>query len=238
MANEKDNPTATRDAGGHKEGTEDKAREAGRDTQAATRRAAEAAREISEDTGRTGRGATEQTADMGRRTARAGSEMSERAGETLRDTAQTATGTAQRMSEQAADQFGRMFGLSARTSEEVAQQTSQNLDVMLQCSSILADGFQNIWREWMNYTQEAMQKNVNGLNNMMRSRSVHDFMAAQSDLMRDEMETLLQSSVKISEMSARVANDAATRINHMRGSEEGQGQRQHQQHQQPQRRRA
>src|SRR3546814_19823509 len=47
----------------------------------------------------------------------------------------------------------------------------------------------------------------------MRSRTINDLLAAQSDLLKSDFQTLIDSSVRISELSARVANDAANKIN-------------------------
>ena len=44
---------------------------------------------------------------------------------------------------------------------------------------------------------------------MLRSRSPSDFFAAQSDLLRDEMQAMIESGSRLSEISARIASDAA-----------------------------
>lgn len=178
------------------------------------------AREAAETTKRGARTAARTGEEM---MARRGEEMLARRGEEMADTAREtanrmANETSRTMSE-ATEQLNRIFALSARTSEEMANQASQNLDVMMQCGSILADGYQKIWREWMNYAQQALQRNMDGLNNMMRSRSLPDLVQAQSELLREEMEMFFDSSIKISELSARVANDTVQRISER--SEEG-----------------
>jgi hypothetical protein len=137
----------------------------------------------------------------------------EKATETASRVASEAAGVTRRVSEQSAEQFGRVFNLQAKASEEVANRAQQNLDVMMQTSTVLADGFQSIMREWVSYAQTAMQRNIDGVNTILRARTVQDLVAAQSDLINSEVQLLLTSSVKISETTARVANDAAQRIN-------------------------
>jgi hypothetical protein len=68
-------------------------------------------------------------------------------------------------------------------------------------------------REWVSYTQTAFQRSIDGINSMMRARSVQDLVTAQSDLLQEEMQLLLNSSGKISEVAAQAANNAAKRIN-------------------------
>ncbi|HYD67459.1 phasin family protein [Azospirillum sp.] len=164
------------------------ARSAERATEATVRRAADATRQITNQI-------TDQTAD------------------TIRDTNRELTGAAARTAEQGSDQLKRMFGLSTDAQEEVTHQAQQNLDAMVQCGSVLMDGFQQAWREWLGLAQEVAQRHGEGVGAMMRSRSVQDFYGAQSALVKDEVEMLLTRSVKLSELSAKIGNDAVRRMN-------------------------
>ena len=116
------------------------------------------------------------------------------------------------MSEQADEQLARMSALRDKASRELAGRTQQNLGTMIQTGVKLADGFQTIMREWADYTRNAVQCHIDGLNSIMRARSPQDFMAAQSNLLNAEVHLMLSSSVKISEATARVARDAAQSI--------------------------
>jgi hypothetical protein len=57
--------------------------------------------------------------------------------------------------------------------------------------------------------QERMQKNLDGMNALVRCRSLPEFLAAQSSLLRDNLELTLANSRRIAELSARVAETAA-----------------------------
>ena len=54
-----------------------------------------------------------------------------------------------------------------------------------------------------------MQCNIDGLNSIMRARTPQDLMAVQSELLNAEVRVMLNSGVKISEATLRVARDAA-----------------------------
>jgi hypothetical protein len=82
----------------------------------------------------------------------------------------------------------------------------------MQVGGVLAGGFQSILREWADYAQTAARCNVDGVNNLMRARTLQDLASAQSDLLASEFQLLLNSSVKISEVTARLARDAAQDI--------------------------
>ena len=80
---------------------------------------------------------------------------------------------------------------------------------MIQTGVKLADGFQAIMREWADYTRNAMQCNIDGMNSIMRARTPQDLIAAQSELLNAEVRVMLNSGVRISEATLRVARDAA-----------------------------
>jgi hypothetical protein len=112
----------------------------------------------------------------------------------------------------AAEQFGQMSALQAKATNELTGRTQQNLGTMMQANIKLASGFQSVMREWADYTRNAVQCNVNGMNNIMRARTLQDFMAAQSNLLNAEMQLMLTSSAKISQATAHVAKDVAQSI--------------------------
>jgi hypothetical protein len=216
MATDKDT-TTTRTA-------KDAAEDVTRATRSATAEAADTGKKVARDAADTAERGAETAARTAERGAEVAQNVADKGAQTLRSTTEKATetvskmtddaaGAAKQVTEQVSQQFGRVFSLQAKASEEVANRTQQNLDVLLQTSSVLAEGFQSVLREWLSYTQNAVQRNIDGMNTIMRARTVQDMIAAQSDLLNAEVQLLLNSSVKVSEVTARVANDAAERIN-------------------------
>lgn len=86
--------------------------------------------------------------------------------------------------------------------------------------TVLASGMQTFWHEWIGCAQDVMQRNVDAVQNVLRSRSPSDFFAAQSDLLRDEMQAMIDFGSRLSEISARIASDAARAFGeHFEGGE-------------------
>jgi hypothetical protein len=136
-------------------------------------------------------------------------------GKAIRQTVERASGTAdasQQVAKRSAKQFDQMITGPLEVSQEVIRHAQQNLDVLMQVGGVLAGGFQSILREWADYAQTAARRNVDGVNNLMRARTLQDLASAQSDLLASEIQLLLNSSVKISEVTARLARDAAQDI--------------------------
>ena len=161
-----------------------------------------------------GRKNVRDAAEAGRETIRSGGEAigktTERAGEAI---SQIAGDASQQMAKRAAEQFDQMFTRRIEVSQEVARHAQQNLEVLMQAGGVLASGFQSILREWADYAQSAIQRNIDGANSLMRARTLQDLASAQSDLLASELRLLLDSSVRISEATARLARDAAQGIN-------------------------
>ena len=143
---------------------------------------------------------------------RAGADVLRRSTETTRDTVQaglnTATETFQRMS----DQFTKVLGFNGPQSEELTRRSSQNLQAVSQASSVLMKGAQEVSHEWFGFAQERVQKNMEGLNRLAGCRSVQDFVATQSDLVRDTLQQVIDTNKRVAELSVRVADEAARAI--------------------------
>ena len=162
--------------------------------------------EASKDAGEAGRRSAEQAGEAGRRGMEEASEAGRRSIEQLR-------GATERAGQAATDLYSRS-----------ARETTQGLEAAVKYSTVLASGMQTLWQEWIGCAQDAMQRNVDGLQNMMRSRSPSDFFAAQTEMLRDEVQVFIDSGSRLSEVSARIASDAARAFGEQfEGGEMGQG---------------
>jgi len=110
-----------------------------------------------------------------------------------------------------ADEVGRAFGITG-DSEELTRQATKNLEAVTETGSVLARGFQELSKEWFELAQQRLQKNVEGLTRLAQCRSLPDFAAVQSDLVRDNVQQIIDSTRQIAERSVEIANEAAQKI--------------------------
>jgi hypothetical protein len=75
---------------------------------------------------------------------------------------------------------------------------------------------QDVSSECLSMVQERMQKNLDGINAVVRSRTLPELMAAQGLLFRENLELTMRNSRRIVELSTRIA-DTATRTAMARG---------------------
>jgi phasin family protein len=123
----------------------------------------------------------------------------------MRSGLNSASANAQRFT----DQVSEAYGITGEGREELTRQGSQNLEMVVQASAVLTRGVQDLSREWLSLTQERLQKNLDDFGALARCRSIPDVMAAQSTLMRDNLEQTIESTRRMAEVATRVANEAS-----------------------------
>src|SRR3954469_9019046 len=165
-----------------------------------------------DEAARTARTVTNETARVGEQTARASADLTRQGAETARKNLQAGLDTAAQTFQRMTDQFTQVLGFNGPQSEELARRSSQNLQAVSQASTVLVRGAQEVSHEVFGLVQDRVQKNMDGLNRLAGVRSVQDFVAVQSDLVRDGLQQVIDTNKRIAELSVRVADEAARAI--------------------------
>jgi hypothetical protein len=178
--------------------------------------ATKAVRDASQAGGEAVRKVMEATEDASRKTIDAAEQNLQQAADALRGTADHSAEAVAEMSKAASEVNGKALATVSQFSEmqdralkDVAGRTQQNFGTMMQTGFKLADGYQTVMREWVNYASQAVQRNVDGMNSIMHAGSPQDLLKAQSDLVIAEVSLMLTSSAKIAEASAKVVREAS-----------------------------
>ena len=143
---------------------------------------------------------------------RAGVELAERNAQTAQDAWQSGAKIASNLTELSMAQIGRALGMGGDTAEQATEQVSRNMECILQSGVILTDGMRNVSREWMEFAQKGMRHTLDRVQALTQSRSPQELMAAQSDLVRHNLEDFVHSTRRIAEISLRTAEEAARKI--------------------------
>jgi phasin family protein len=163
------------------------------------------------------RAVTNEAAKIGEQSARAGADLARRGVETARDSLRSGVNLATESFQRINDQFTKAWGFSGPQAEDLAHRSSQNLQAVSQASTVLAKGAQEVSHEWVGFAQERVQKNMDGLSRLAGCRSVQDFVAVQSDLVRDNLQQVIDTNKRVAEVSVRVADEAARSIQKAQG---------------------
>jgi len=147
--------------------------------------------------------------DAAERAARNGADVMARNSEQVRQTFEMGSDAASRIAERAFGQFARMFGVvTGDNAQQATQQSARNVEAILHSSAIIAAGVQTISREWLTFVQNRAERNMERIEVLTNCRSVQDCIAAQTDLVRDHLEDLLQTMRRVAEASTRMVEQA------------------------------
>lgn len=142
------------------------------------------------------------------RATRTGAEMMQQNAEAFRRMWQSGIEMASRMGGRSADDFARVFGLSGDEMRQANEQSSRNVDAIVESSTVITQGIDGISREWFEFARKRVEQNMQRINELARCRSPQQLAAIHSEILRDNIEDLLQSSRRVAEISARLAEQA------------------------------
>jgi phasin family protein len=168
---------------------------------------ADAGRSTAEDVARGARAVAEEATQAGEHAARAGADLSRESAATVRDNVLSSAQSAVQGFQRVTDQFTQLLG--SPQAEELARRSSQNVEAVSQASTVIAHGFQEASREWFGLAQNQIAKNMDAFNRLAGCRTVQDMVAVQAELIRDNLQQTINTSRRLTELSARIAGDAA-----------------------------
>jgi len=167
----------------------------------------------------TGEQAVEQTRRVGIAAAKAGEEVSRASADLLSQNAEMLQNTwlfgMQAVTEamnRSNEQFGRTFGWTGDEAQQATEKSVRNTKSVMESAAAVSKGLNEISQEYLQLTRRQMEKNMDRMNELWRCRTLHEFAAVQSDLIRDTMSGVLESGRRVADMSLKVADDAGKRI--------------------------
>ena len=134
-------------------------------------------------------------------------DLNERAAENTKQYMQKGVEIASNQVREAADRFSRTLGYTGDGSERLARQSKQNMEAVVRCGTVLTQAFQDTSRIWLELSQKQWQRNLDGVNRLAQAKSVQEFSAIQSELVREGVQFMVQDGKAITETSMRAIED-------------------------------
>jgi phasin family protein len=145
-------------------------------------------------------------------TVKAGADGAQAMARTMQEAVQTSLSTASELARLSTDRTMQLFSPRTADTQSLAEQSSQNLQAVAQAGTVLARGVQDVSREWFELSQKRLQMNLDGLRSLAQCRSVPDFMAAQTSLIRDNLEQTLDTSRRMAELTQQLADEVTRTV--------------------------
>jgi len=90
-------------------------------------------------------------------------------------------------------------------------QPEQNGETVTRLGTFLTQAFQDVWRSYFEVSQTQWQRNLEGVNKLVRAKSLQDFTAIQSTLVQEGLQHMLQDSRHIAATSLLAVYTAGSR---------------------------
>lgn len=171
---------------------------------------------------RTGERAAEQTtrigqaaAEAGEEVARASADMLKQNVETLQQTWRSGLEAATSVMGRSSEQFSRTLGLSeedAQKATAATERSARNAQTLLYSGTAAAKVMGGMSQEYLQMVRQQFEKHIDHLNRLWTCRTPQDFAAVQSDMVRETVETALESSRRIADLSLKMADDTGKQI--------------------------
>jgi Phasin protein len=172
----------------------------------------EAARETTRTAADQAARSAQAMSDTAERAARSGAETAQRNSERVFESWRSGADAANQIAERSLDKVSKLFGLTGETARQALQQSTGNVQAMLDTTTILTSGWQELSGEWMRFVKDRAEQNLEHFDRLLACRSVQECVAFQTQLARDQFEALLQSIRRTSEKSTAMADQAVRKM--------------------------
>jgi hypothetical protein len=168
----------------------------------------------------------EQTTRMGKVAAEAGDEVARAGAQLLQQNAETVQNAwrfgldmATKVMGRSTEELGRTLGFSgndAQQAQQATERSTRNTETILYTSTAASRLFSGMSQEYFEFVRQQMEKSMERMNELWRCRTPQDLAAVQSDVLRETVGSVLESSRKMADMSLKLADDATKHMERVR----------------------
>jgi hypothetical protein len=146
------------------------------------------------------------------RASRAGDEALRRNSDAFSNTWRSSSEAAARIAERSMEQFSSLLGLNGDNTRETLQESAASVQALIDSSTVVTTGMHNVSAEWTRFVQSRVDENLKKVDEMMSCRTVHDCLAMQTRMARDNCEAFLLTARRASELSTKLVDDAVKQM--------------------------
>lgn len=177
-------------------------------TQSARNTAHEIGVSTVEQTRLIGEGAVE----AGQKVAQAGADLLQQNAEMLQNALQFGPDLAATVMGCSREQLSHTLGLSSNGVQQATERSTRSAAAVIHSTSAVAKGMGGMSREYLDFVRHQIESSMNRMNELWRCRTPQDVVKVQAEFLQESMETALQCSRRIADMSLKVVDDAGKQI--------------------------
>ena len=178
-----------------------------------------ASERTAEQAARIGQTAAEQTtrvgqaaAEAGEQAARVGADLLKQNAETMQEAWRFGLNMTTAVMGRSTDQLSRTLGLSGDKAEEATERSARNAQTVLYSTAAASKAMSGMSKEYFELVRHQIEKNMERINELWNCRTPQDVAAVQSEMMREAVGSVLETSRRMADMSIKLADDAAKRM--------------------------
>ncbi len=135
-------------------------------------------------------------------------DLREQTAENTRQIVQTSLAVASHQAREVSERFTRTFGIGSEDSQHLVEQSKRNLEAIARCGTVLTQAFQDVSRDWIELSQKQLRRSFEGAQRLTHARTVQEFATVHSELVRENLQHLVEDGRGIAERSLRAAEEA------------------------------
>jgi hypothetical protein len=151
-------------------------------------------------------------AETSEKVARAGADLLKQNTEALQNAMRFGLDMTTTVMGRSTDQLGRTLGLSGDGVQEATERSTRNAQTILYSTAAATNAMSGMSREYFELFRHQIEHNMNRMNEFWGCRTPQDLVAVQSELLRDTVGSVLESSRRIADLSMKLADDASKRM--------------------------
>jgi phasin family protein len=103
------------------------------------------------------------------------------------------------------DQLGRTFG----EAQQATERSARSAETILYSTTAVTKGMTGMSQQYFEFVRRQIENSIDRMNELSRCRTPQDVAVLQSNLVRDTVESVLESSRRMADMSLKLADDTA-----------------------------
>jgi hypothetical protein len=150
---------------------------------------------------------------VGERAAQTGADLLQSNFDMFQRAVESTTGFVMDMAGRNADGYTRLLGSATDKARQATAQSSRKVEAATALAGTLEDiPVADITAEWLNFVSRQAQRNMDHWSAMMKCRTPQDFVTAQSELFRDNLDSAMQSWRLVVERSMQVGAKVGRKV--------------------------